>query len=131
MTECSQAELQVLLKSWALIDALVQGKLWLAGQRAQKCPMVSVMHNATKLLNEFLKGHGHGLHVELGEPPSGLAWRGLFINHSIFQEDFGVAPVIGVSGVATTGCIWAESQKIPLVIGGIRIGDLAISNDVA
>ena len=24
---------------------------------------------------------------------------------------FGVAPVIGVSGVATTGRIWAESQK--------------------
>ena len=33
---------------------------------------------------------------------------------------FGVAPVIGVSGVATTGRIWAESQKTPLVIGGIR-----------
>ena len=26
---------------------------------------------------------------------------------------FGVAPVIGVSGVATTGRIWAESQKTP------------------
>ena len=45
-----------------------------------------------------------------------------FVNHSKFREDFGVAPVIGVSGVATTGRIWAESQKIPLVIG-----DLAIS----
>ena len=54
-----------------------------------------------------------------------------FVNHSKFREDFGVAPVIGVSGVATTGRIWAESQKIPLVIGGIRTGDLAISNDVA
>jgi hypothetical protein len=32
---------------------------------------------------------------------------------------FGVAPVIGVLGVATTGWIWAESQKIPLVIGDI------------
>ncbi len=52
-----------------------------------------------------------------------------FVNHSKFQEDFGVAP--GVSGVATTGRIWAESQKIPLVIGGIRTGDLAVSNDVA
>ena len=52
------------------------------------------------------------------------------VNHSKFQEDFGVAPVIGVSGVATTGWIWAESQKIPLVIGGIRTGNLAISNDV-
>ena len=54
-----------------------------------------------------------------------------FVNHSKFQEDFGVAPVIGVSGVATTGRIWAKSQKIPLVIGGIRTGDLAVSNDVA
>ena len=33
---------------------------------------------------------------------------------------FGVAPAIGVSGVATTGRIWAESQKIPLVIGGFE-----------
>ena len=32
---------------------------------------------------------------------------------------FGEAPVIGVSGVATTGRIWAESRKIPPVIGGI------------
>ena len=48
-----------------------------------------------------------------------------------FQEDFGVAPVIGVPGVATTGRIWAESQQIPLVIGGIRTGNLAVSNDVA
>ena len=32
---------------------------------------------------------------------------------------FEVAPVKGVSGVATTGRICAESQKIPLVIGGI------------
>ena len=29
---------------------------------------------------------------------------------------FGVAPVKGVSGVATTGRIWAESQKIPLLV---------------
>ena len=50
-----------------------------------------------------------------------------FVNHSKFQEDFGVAPVIGVSGVATTGRIWAESQKFPLVIGGIRTGNLASS----
>ena len=42
-----------------------------------------------------------------------------------FQEDLGVAPVIGVSGVATTGRIWAESQQISLVIGGIRTGNLA------
>ena len=57
---------------------------------------------------------------------------GAFVNHSKFQEDFGVAPVIGVSGVATTGRIWAESQKIrnSLVIGGIRTGNLALSNDV-
>ena len=53
------------------------------------------------------------------------------MNHSKFREDFGVAPVIGVSGVATTGRIWAESQKIPLVIGGIRTGNLALSNDFA
>ena len=44
---------------------------------------------------------------------------------------FWVAPVIGVSGVATIGRIWAESQEIPPVIGGIRTGNLAISNDVA
>ena len=44
---------------------------------------------------------------------------------------FEVAPVKGVSGVATTGRIRAESQKIPPVIGGIRIGNLALSNDVA
>ena len=43
----------------------------------------------------------------------------------------GVAPVKGVSGVATTGRILAESQKIPLIIGGIRTGNLALSNDVA
>ena len=43
---------------------------------------------------------------------------------------FGVAPVKGVSGVATTGRIWAESRKIPLVIGGIRTGNLALSKDV-
>ena len=53
-----------------------------------------------------------------------------FVNHSKFQEDFGVAPVKGVSGVATTGRIWAESQKIPCH-RGIRTGDLAISNEVA
>ena len=53
------------------------------------------------------------------------------VNHSKFQEDFGAALVIGVSGVATTGRIWAESQKIPLVIGGVRTGNLAVSNDVA
>ena len=52
-----------------------------------------------------------------------------FVNHSKFQDDFWVAPVIGVSGAATTGRIWAESQKIPLVIGGIRTGNLALSND--
>ena len=52
-----------------------------------------------------------------------------FVNHSKFREDFWVALVIGVSGVATTGRIWAESQKIPLVIGGIRTGNLALSND--
>ena len=39
--------------------------------------------------------------------------------------------VTGVSGVATTGRIWAESQEIPLVIGGIRTGNLALSNEVA
>ena len=44
---------------------------------------------------------------------------------------FGVAPVKGVSGVAPTGRIWAETQKISLVIGGIRTGNLALSNDVA
>ena len=44
---------------------------------------------------------------------------------------FGVSPVIGVSGVATTGQIWAESQKIPLVIGGIQTGNLTLGNDVA
>ena len=44
---------------------------------------------------------------------------------------FGVAPVIGVSGVATTGRIWAESQEIPFVVGGIRTGNLMLSNDVA
>ena len=54
-----------------------------------------------------------------------------FVNHSKFREDFWVAPVIGVSGVATTSRIWAESQKIPLVIGGIRTGNLAFSNGVA
>ena len=54
-----------------------------------------------------------------------------FVNRSEFQEDFWVAPVIGISGVATTGRIWAESRKIPIVIWGIRTGDLAISNDVA
>ena len=50
------------------------------------------------------------------------------VNHLKFQEDFGVAPVIGVSGVATTGRIWVESQKIPLVIGGTRTGDLTVSD---
>ena len=44
---------------------------------------------------------------------------------------FGVAPVIGVSGVATTGRIWAESQKMPLVIGGIRSSNLAVNNGFA
>ena len=44
---------------------------------------------------------------------------------------FWVAPVIGVSRVAITGRIWAESQKIPLVIGEIRTDNLALSNDVA
>ena len=34
----------------------------------------------------------------------------------------GSACHIGVFGVATTGRIWAESQIIPLVIGGIRTG---------
>ena len=32
--------------------------------------------------------------------------------------------------MATTGRIWAESQKILLVVGGIRTGNLAISNVV-
>ena len=54
-----------------------------------------------------------------------------FVNHLKFQEDFGVAPVIGVSGVATSGRIWAESQRISLVNGGIRTGNLAVSDDVA
>ena len=54
-----------------------------------------------------------------------------FVNHSKFQEEFWVVPVIGVSGVATTGRIWAESQKIPLVTGGIPTGNLALSKDVA
>ena len=52
-----------------------------------------------------------------------------FVNHSKFQEGFWVAPVIGVSGVATTGRIWAESQKIHLVIGRMRTGNLAIISD--
>ena len=47
------------------------------------------------------------------------------------QGGFGVAPVKGVSGVATTSRIWAVSQKITLVIGGVRTGNLALSNDVA
>ena len=29
-------------------------------------------------------------------------------------EGFGVVPVIGVSGAASTGRMWVESQKIPL-----------------
>ena len=41
-----------------------------------------------------------------------------FVNHSKFQEDFGVAPVIGVSGVATTGGIL--DRKFPLSSGGFK-----------
>ena len=40
-----------------------------------------------------------------------------FVNHWKFQEDFEVALVIDVAGMATTGRIWAESQKIPLSLG--------------
>ena len=55
-------------------------------------------------------------------PPSGHAWLCTPIK---IPGGFGVAPVVGVSGVATIGRIW-ESQKIPLVIGGIRTGNLAM-----
>jgi hypothetical protein len=44
---------------------------------------------------------------------------------------FGVAPVTGVSGVATIGRVWAVSQKFPHVIGGVRTGNPALSNDAA
>ena len=33
---------------------------------------------------------------------------------------FWVAPVVGVSGMATTGRMWAESEKIPLSVGGLE-----------
>ena len=42
------------------------------------------------------------------------------VNHSKFQEVLWVAPVVGVSGMATTGRMWAESQKIPLSVGGFE-----------
>jgi hypothetical protein len=32
----------------------------------------------------------------------------------------GASPVMGVSGVATTGRMWAESQKIPVSSGGLE-----------
>ena len=44
---------------------------------------------------------------------------------------FKVAPVIGVSGMATTDRIWTESQEIPFAIGGIWTGNPALSNEVA
>ena len=51
-----------------------------------------------------------------------------FVNHSNIQEDLEKrrSYYVGVSGVATTDRIWAESQKIPLVIGGIRTGNLTL-----
>ena len=48
-----------------------------------------------------------------------------------YQEDFEVAPVIGVSGVATTGQIWAESQKIIFVIGGSKPTIMLLINAVS
>ena len=40
-------------------------------------------------------------------------------------------PVIGVSEVATTGGIWRTNSKSPLSSGGLRTGNLALSNDIA
>lgn len=31
-----------------------------------------------------------------------------------------VAPVVGVSGVATTSRMWAEPQKLPVLLGGFK-----------
>lgn len=42
-----------------------------------------------------------------------------FVNHSELQEDFGVVPVIYVSGVATTGANVGGTTEILCVVGGI------------
>ncbi len=53
------------------------------------------------------------------------AWRG-----PPFEKDR-VAPVVGVSGMATIGRMWVDSEKLPLSTGGIRSRNLATSNDYA
>ena len=53
------------------------------------------------------------------------AWRG-----PPFENDR-VAPVVGVSGMATIGRMWVDSEKLPLSTGGIRSRNLATSNDYA
>jgi len=42
-----------------------------------------------------------------------------FVNHSELQEDFGVVPVIYVSGVATTGANVGGTTEILCVVGRI------------
>ena len=53
-----------------------------------------------------------------------------FVNHPKFQGGFWVAPVVGVSGMATTGRNVGGITENSLVSGRILTGNLVLSNDV-